>query len=225
GREPVEQLGFVLTKRASEPLHRVQLRAHRARRPLAEESLRCPRRVVLPEVLEVLLEKKCAYRAQVAQEQLAKSPPLLVGEVLRALQEDPTGVDEHVVLALCPKATHLLAASLVYGLAHELHHVEAVEHVNRFAAALAHHLQERLPHVAGDELDAASALVPEHVEEAVEARSGPILRDVQQSLTSVVELVDQGEVAVAPLPRQLVDADRADVIEVAVLQSSCRAVS
>src|SRR5690606_26482502 len=79
GLEPVEQLGFVLTKRASEPLHRVQLRAHRARRPLAEESLRCPRGVVLPEVLEVLLEKKCAYRAQVAPEQLAKSPPLLVG--------------------------------------------------------------------------------------------------------------------------------------------------
>ena len=55
--EPVEDQLFVTTDRADKLLHRIQLRAHRPRTPLAQEPARPVRTRVRPEELKALLEK------------------------------------------------------------------------------------------------------------------------------------------------------------------------
>src|SRR5690606_16366247 len=110
-----------------------------------EKSLRCPGRLVVPEVLEVLLEQERADRAEVVREQFSKPTALSVVELLWPLEEEPASVLQDVVLALSPQPAHFLAPGLVDGLAHELHDVKAIEHVNRIAASCSDDVEKRCP--------------------------------------------------------------------------------
>ena len=76
-------------------LHRVEPRAHRPGAPAVEELAGPVRRHVAPQRLKVLLEQVGANRAQVATHQLRKPAPLLAGELLRTLEQEPAAALEH----------------------------------------------------------------------------------------------------------------------------------
>ena len=70
-------------------------RAHRPGAPAVEELAGPVRRHVAPQRLKVLLEQVGANRAQVATHQLRKPAPLLAGELLRTLEQEPAAALEH----------------------------------------------------------------------------------------------------------------------------------
>jgi hypothetical protein len=102
--------------------------------------------------------------------------------------------------------------------------VEPIEDVDDDRAAFAYDAEEGLPHIARDEEDRLRPFLAEHVEEGVEARRGSLLRDVKQTPATVVDLVDEREVLVALLPREVVHADGSDAVEVAVLETPANSV-
>lgn len=206
-------------KRSSELLEWVEARAHGHGRPAIEEAARPELREVGPEVIELLFEEVGADGTKVDGEEFAKTSALTSFEVLSLLEQEPSSLGEDRFLARGSQGANFVAADLVDRLAEELHDVKAIEDVNGRGATLADDAEESSPHVARDEGDGLRSLLTEHVEEAVEACGGSMLRDVKQAAASVIKLVDEGEVLVALLPRELIDADGVDAIEVAVFEA------
>ena len=90
--------------------------------------------------------------------------------------------------------------------------------LTRLAAPLADHPQIGLPHVRADELDAFGQLLADQGEELLEALDGALLADPQQARAILLDLVDQGQVLVTFGILDLIDADRPDRTQVAMLQ-------
>src|SRR5579883_2434535 len=110
--EPVEDEGLVRAQHAGDLPHRLDTRAQGLRAPLVHELRRPGRGDVLPEELELLLQKVGADGPQGAGEQLLELDGLIVGEVLRALQQAPTRVHQHDLLATCSASSADLAGLL-----------------------------------------------------------------------------------------------------------------
>src|SRR5208283_3941332 len=194
GAEPVEEEPAVLAEGGGEGLERREPRAHSLGGPAVEEAPRPPRRLIGPEGTEAFLEEVGADGSEVDADELAEAGVLVVRQILAPLEKDPSCLGEHGVLAACSKGADLLAADGVDGLAQELGDVKAVEDVYGGGGALLDDREERLPHVAGDELDGLRAGVTEQVEEVVEARGRAGLSDPEQAPAVVVDLVDEGHV-------------------------------
>src|SRR5579883_3443376 len=215
--EPVEDEGLVRTQHAGDLPHRLDTRAQGLRAPLVHEFRRPGRGDVLPEELELLLQKVGADGPQVAGEQLLELDGLIGGEVLRALQQAPTRVRQHDLLATCSASSAdlagLLRSHVIERLVHLRGDVVAVEDIQGALGPLGDHVQIRLPHVRADKADQGGALGAEPEEEFPEARLFAILCDEQQPLHAVVDLVDQGEES-AFAPVDLIDPAGGDASQV-----------
>jgi len=80
--EVVEDQLAVLTQRAGDLLHRLKAGRHGLAAPFVEELAGPGGRVVVPELLENLLEQVRADGLQVVAEQIAEAEVLLVAEIL-----------------------------------------------------------------------------------------------------------------------------------------------
>src|SRR5215216_4699827 len=219
GEEPILEFTSVLAERPCERLERLDAGAKGHARPVLEEPRRAGQRAITPEALEILLKEISPNGAQIDRHEISQPCPLGAPEILRALEEEPTRLGQHRRSARRTQRADLVAAGLVDRFAHELHHVEAVEHVQGVSTAVAHDVEERLPHVARHEPNGLGPLLAEHVEERVEALGLAVARNVQEAPAAMVELIDEREILVALFPAELVDADRPDPIEVAVLEA------
>lgn len=131
---------------------------------------------------------------------------------------------EHRRLALGGQLPRLGGAHGVDRLGQVGHDVEAVEHVHGVAGTLGDHREVGPPHVGADEAQGGAAGGAEPVEEPVERRGPAFPADPQQSPAMVVDLVDEGQVALPATAGEFVDADGLDVGEVAVGESPSTAV-
>src|SRR5690606_9256091 len=100
GPEVIEQEFAMVAHGTSELLHRRDSRAHGLGAPLIEELSGPSRRIVLPELLELLLEQVGAHALQVVAHQLAELQALPVGGVLGALEQAPSRSLEQRLVAL-----------------------------------------------------------------------------------------------------------------------------
>src|SRR5215212_1100372 len=214
GTEPVEQELTVSSQHARHFLERFQPATHRSAAPLVEETPGPERRRISPKELEVFLEQVGANRAQVVAQQIRQLDAFPIAQVLGAFEQEPTSARQDGLIAVLLQLLGLLGANLVDGLAEMHHDVEAIEHVQRLTRLLGNDFEVGLPQVATDELQ---RLAPWLAEPAEEAQQGPglaLLANPQQPSTRRINLVDEGQVAMAGLPLDLVDPDRADTRQV-----------
>src|SRR5262249_52420520 len=91
--------------------------------------------------------------------------------------------------------------------------------VNRLGDLLGQDVEVGLPHVTAEVADRLAILVAEDPEEAAQAVLSPIEGDVKQALRAGIDLVNDGPIAVAALPLDLIDADGLDPAQFAVFQA------
>lgn len=202
----------MLAEHARHLERRLEPRAAGLPTPAAQEAVGRGGRAAFPELLEILLERVGADSAQVQLEQVGELGLLVLGEVVGALEQQPAAALERF-LALLLEFAGLGGADLVDHLAELAGDMEAVEHVEGLADALADHVEVGLPHVGAVHLEPGGALLAEPREEALEGLDLAFLPDPQQAAAVGIDLVHQDEVFVAGLPGDLVDADGGDAGE------------
>lgn len=79
--------------------------------------------------------------------------------------------------------------------------------------------QVGFPHVGADEFDALTQLLADEIEELLETLDCAIFPDPQQPSTVLLNLIDQGEMFMPFGILDLVDADRADLTQIAMRKS------
>ena len=213
GAEPVQQQRSMLEQGARHAPGGCQARACSLAAPAAQEAVGLGGRAALPELLEVLLEQVGPDGAQVQLEQVGQLGLLRLAEVLGAFEQQPAAALEEGQLALLLEFAGLGGAHLVDHLAELAGDMEAVEHVQGLPGALADHGQVGLPHVGADHPQGRGAVGAEPLEEALEGLDLALLADPQQAAAAGVELVDEGQVAMAGLPGDLVDADGGHAVQ------------
>ena len=198
-------------------LHRLELAPHGAGAPCVKESPGPLRTHGVPELLEQLAEKVSPDALEAVLKELIELDLLVVGEVFPPLERAPTGLRRDRLVAVPLHLGRLASAHLVDRHVHVPHDVEAIEHVQGGRDLFGDHLEIRLPHVAGHELDASPDLRRECLEASPQALLCPLLGHPQRSFHGV-DLVDQREVGMAVAPLHLIDADDLDPQEVTVGQ-------
>ena len=136
--------------------------------------------------------------------------------MVASFEQQPAGLGQERLPPLATQVMHLGPADGLDGLTHVHRDMEAVEDVQRVAGLLGHDLEVRLPHVAAHEAECLRVRLAEPTEEPEQRLHAALRTDPQQSLPSRVDLVDQGQVPMAVLPLDLVDADRFDAVQVHV---------
>lgn len=216
--KPVQQEPPVITEHFGYFLHGLQPGPHSAFAPVVQE-LACPARDgILPEPLEVLLQDIRPYGLQVAAQQIDKFIDLLVGEVGGTLQQAPAAMGQHRFFPLFFKAFSFLCTDFINGLAHVGGNMKTVKDVNRLSRSCGNNFQIRPPHVATDKTQPLAAVFSQPVKKTVHGSDGSFFSQPQQTLASLVDLVDHGDKlhSLFLLPGNLVNANRADAIQVPV---------
>src|ERR1700691_2354592 len=108
----------MLAERSSELLHRLDAAAHDLVAPEVEKLFSPYRRVVSPELLEILLQQVGANRLHVVAQQIAKTDLLLGGEVFLALEYAPARLLQQRLVAVTDEPLGFLGAHIVESLAH-----------------------------------------------------------------------------------------------------------
>ncbi len=70
------------------------------------------------------------------------------------------------------------------------------------------HFQVRLPHVAADKLQRFTSILAKPVKEPQQCLDCTLVSNPQQSLAVFINLVDQRQITVAPLPSNFVNTHR-----------------
>ena len=219
GTKPVQQELPMATQHASHLLHRGKLGAHGSCTPGIQKLPSPIRRRIRPEKLEVFLQQITPHRAEIVTQQLGQTDFLLGTQVLRALQEQPPRLRQDGLIALGLERSGFLRAHVINGLVQMGHNVEPIQDMNGLAGLFRNDLQVWPPHVTTDILQRLAMLRAEPPEESQERSDGSLLPDPQQSLARGVNLVDQGQVLMPPLPLDLIDADGADTSKIHVRPS------
>ena len=148
---------------------------------------------IVPEPLEVLLQDICPYSFQVAAQQIDKFVDLLVGEVGGTLQQAPAAMGQHRFFPLFFKAFSFLGTDFINGLAHVGGNMKTVKDVNRPSRSCGNNFQIRPPHVATDKTQSLAAVFSQPVKKTVHGSDGSLFAQPQQTLASLVDLVDHGD--------------------------------
>src|ERR1017187_1489637 len=114
---------------ASDLLHRLEAAAHGLRAPEVQEQAGPMRRVVGPELLEVLLEQVCADGFQIVAEQIAEAELLLGGEILLALEHAPARLLQQRLVSVARQPARFAGTNLIQSLVHLGDDVEAVQNM------------------------------------------------------------------------------------------------
>ncbi len=219
GTKPVQQELPMAAQHPSDFLHGGKLRPHRSPTPRVQKLPRPLRRRIRPEQLEVFLQQITPDRAEIVAQQLGQSDVLLGTQVLRALQEQPSCLGQDGLIALGLERPRFLRPDVINGLIQVGHDVEAIQDMNGVAGLFHNDLQVRPPHIATDVLQCLAAFRAEPPEEPQERADGALLPHPQQSFARGVNLVDQRQILMPPLPLDLIDADGADTRQIHVRPS------
>lgn len=96
--------------------------------------------------------------------------------------------------------------------------MKSIENIHRVGTTLTDDPQVRLPHVRADEFDTFGQRLADEGEELLETLDSTVLADPQQSRAILLDLVDQGQILVPLGVLDLIDADRLDGAQIAMLQ-------
>ncbi len=215
GEEPVEDQRPVTPQAPDDFLHRLKPTPEGAGAPRLEELPGPYWGRVSPEPLELLAEQVGPDALEVVLQQLGKPRGLVVRQILRTLEQTPSGLRQRRLVPIPAQLGDLLPAHLVNRHVHVLHDVEAVEHVQGVGNLFRDHVEVRLPHVTAHETNPLADVVGEHVEESSQALLGTFVRHPEQTLDAA-DLVDEREIRVAPAPLDLVHTDGLDTREIPV---------
>ena len=128
---------------------------------------------------------------------------MLVGEIVGTLEQTPPAAFENGLVTVPFGGVEFLTAHGVHGLVHVRHDVEAVEDVDGLRGLLGEDFEIGLLHVAADELKSLAPLLAKPAEEAQQRLDLAVETDPQEASSSVVDLLDQGEVAMSALAGHL----------------------
>src|ERR1017187_3165212 len=103
---------------ASDLLHGLDAAAHGLRAPEVQEQAGPMRRVVGPELLEVLLEQVSADGFQIVAEQITEAELLLGGEILLALEYAPARLLQQRLVSVARQPARFAGTNLIQGLVH-----------------------------------------------------------------------------------------------------------
>ena len=205
--KPVQQQGSMFPQTAGDFLHRFNLRAHRFRAPFVQKLPRPIGRFIRPEELKLLFQQIAPDRLQIILQQIRQLGLLFLGQVFRAFQQQPATLRQHRFITLLFQLFRLLSTHLVDRLAHVRHDVEAVQNMDRLSGLLGNHLQVRLPHVTADIIQPPGSFLAKPAKETQQGLDLPLLANPQQAPAACIDLIDQRQVLVAPLPLNLVNTN------------------
>ena len=202
--EVVENVVHVAEHRAGELPQRRETGAHGPGAPELEEALGPARTLVLPEPAEHLLQQVGPVDFRVQPDEGGQPLGLPAGKVPRVLQPQVAAVLHQVLvgLALLPD---LLSAHLVDRLSQMAHDVELVEDDERLRRPRPHRVDVGPPHVAADRFQPLRTVLSEEVEEPLKRLPGAPVADPHQP--ALLQVVDDRQIDMAPLPGDLVHAD------------------
>jgi len=207
GPEPVQQQGPMFPQSAGNLLHWLNLRAHRFCAPFVQK-LPCPiRRSVRPEELKLLLQEIASNRFQVVLQKVRQFGFLSFRQVLRPFEQQPAALGQHRFITLILQLFRLLGAHFVNRLVQVGHDVEPVQDVDGMSRLLGNHLQIGFPHIATDKTQHLGPFLAKPAEEPQQGFDLSPRSNPQQPFAMGIDLVDQCQVPVAPLPLDLVDTD------------------
>ena len=200
-------------------LHGIELAAHGPGAPLLEEPT-CPVwTVILPERIEGLFEQIGSNGPEIEFEQVLEFRVLPGGEVFRAFEEAVTGSAEHGIEAVTFELFGFDAPDFIDGFTEFFDDMETVQDIERGRQHRRDDVEVGLPHVGANDFDPGASLGAEVLEEAGEGLDLALLDDAEQSLATLVDLIDEGQVFVAFAVGDFIDADRGDVLQVPVFES------
>ena len=174
--------------------------------------------LVLPELLEVLLEQIGTNALEVVAHQIFQFHFLVGGEVRRPLEKAPPRLGQDRFVPVRLHAPGFGGADVVERLVYFGHDVEPVEDIERLGTHLADHPQVGFPHVRTDELNLRRYLGADHGKEFPEGLHGPFPTNPQQPGTAQVDLIHQGQIFVPFAALNLVYANGANRPKDAMLQ-------
>lgn len=156
------------------PLHGLDSGAHGSGVPVCEKEL-CPEPgTELPEELEIFAHQVSADGIEIGLENVGETGDLVLVEVGPVFQEDPTAVEQNVVLSGAFDCFDFIASDLIDGFVELPHDVEAIEDVKGLGSLFADHAQVGFPHVGADEFKFAAAFFAELVKEAQQRFDGAV---------------------------------------------------
>ena len=139
--------------------------SHDERAPIVEKPT-CPGRItVLPEVTQLLSQEISPDGFKVCSQQFPQLDVLRRGEILRSLQETPTGAFQRLI-SLAAYLACLLGSHLIERLVEIAHNMKPVKDVKSVWRLLGDYFYVRSPHVAADELESCGPLLSQHAKES-----------------------------------------------------------
>lgn len=200
-------------------LHGFNFRTHDSSAPFFHELL-CPGwGSIFPEALEIFSEEVGPDSLEIVTQELLELDSLFISEIFWPFEEAPARMLQDLFVAVLLKPSGLLRSNLVDSFIHLAHEVKTIQDVYCRRSLLSNDLEVWLPHIATDKSESARALLPEHTEEAKKTLFSPIWSNPEESLEPFVNLVNQGEVLVPPLPLNLIDANGLNAFKRAMLES------
>ena len=163
--------------------------------------------LVLPELLQVILEHIHGRLGPVGPQQLGQPDPIPRVDVLPVAQQQPPGALHHGATRLVGRqSVGLVHADAVHDLPPILHHdVEQVLDDLGVGALVAYLLREGLAHVHDRRLDPGPALLAKRLEEGAQVLAAPATTHPEH--LPAAGLDHDGRVAVPLLDRELVHGD------------------
>lgn len=202
-------------------LHGLDPAAHDSRAPVIEKAPGIPDRTIAPELLEGLLEAPGSTGGHFAGQERFKFLLRLTPHPGSSAKKFPTHLFELLSGGLTPKPGAFGPAHLIDGLIKVQGDVETVDHMQGLGGALGDDGQVRFPHVTTDEAQGAHHFRTQCVESLAEGGLGSPGADPEQTATTGVDLVDDGQEVGGPLalaPMDFVDANGLDVGQLAMGQ-------
>lgn len=142
GPEPVHQQWPMFPQHPGDLLHGFDLRTHRLGAPVVQK-LTCPiRRLVRPEALELLFQKMASHRLQLVCQKVRKLALLLPGQVLRTLEQKPSGPRQNRLIAGSFQTSRFLGLHFINHFAQVPHDLEPVQNMDGLDRLLGNHFVE-----------------------------------------------------------------------------------
>ena len=217
--EPVEEKLPMTPKHAGDLLHRFYPGAKGSGHPSVQELPGPEGRNIFPKALELLFQEIASHRLEIVFDQLGQTNFLFVGQVFRPLQKNPSALGQEGLFPLGLQLPGFLGPNLVDRLAEMAHDVEPVQHMNGLPRFFGNDLQVRPPHIGSDKPERLAPLFPEPAKEPQKGFHLAVPSDPQEASSMDIDLIHQGQVPMAFLPGDLIDADGSDAGEIHVLPS------
>ncbi len=216
GPKPIQQQWPMVPQHTSNLLHGFNLRAHCFRAPFIQKLSGPIRRFVRPEELKLFFQKIASDRFQIVLQKICQLGLLFRRQVFRALEQKPTSFGQYWLIPRILQIFCLLCAHLINRLTQVRHDVETIQNMDRMPRLLGDYLQVGFPHIATDIAQLFGSFLAKPAKESQQGFDLPLLANPQQSSALRIDLIDQCQVSMAPLPLDFINTDRLDPRQISV---------